>query len=336
MSNLKVNTINDANGGNAAVLYGVASPPNSMGFRNRIINGDMRIDQRNAGASQTITSGVGTLAFNCDRWQVRSAGANATVQQIVTNNVYRMRFTGAASVSAVAAQQSIEALNCVDLAGGSVTISLLASSTSLTSLTLEAYYANSTNSFGTWGSPTVTTIATQAVNISTTESLVTWTFSVPSAATTGIQIRITGGALGAAQTLTIGNVQLEAGTVASPFERRDYGRELMMCQRYYCKTFNADVAPVQNGGTAGAIYFISQVANVIYDAMWRFPVEMRTTPSVITTFSPNAASANWLTNVDTPTASISISGSAGIAVRASTPTAASRAFGIHITASAEL
>lgn len=138
--------------------------PNTFGFKNRIINGAMVIDQRNAGASQTITGGASTLAFNCDRWQVRSAGANATVQQIVTNNTYRMRFTGAASVSAVAAQQSIEALNCVDLAGGTATLSLVASSTSLTSLTLEAYYANTTNTFGTWGSPTVTSIGSQSVN----------------------------------------------------------------------------------------------------------------------------------------------------------------------------
>lgn len=249
-----------------------------LSFRNRIINGDMRIDQRNAGASQTITGGAGTLAFNCDRWQVRSAGANATVQQIVTNNVYRMRFTGAASVSAVAAQQSIEALNCVDLAGGSATLSLLASSTSLTSLTLEAYYANSTNSFGTWGSPTVTTIATQAVNISTTESLVTWTFAVPSAATTGIQIRITGGALGAAQTLTIGNIQLEAGSTATSFDRRPYGTELALCQRYYYVMAGFYIEGYANGGSVRAVTIPVN-----------FPVTMRATPTrtVITAGSYN-------------------------------------------------
>lgn len=203
------------------------------GFKNRILNGQMQIDQRNAGAAQTITGGASSLAFNCDRWQVRSAGANATVQQVATNNTYRMVFTGAASVSAVAASQSIEALNCVDMAGQNVTLSLVAKSTSLTSLTLEAYYANTTNTFGTWGSPTVTSIGTQAVTISTTESTVSWTFAVPSAATTGIQIRITGGALLATQTLTIGQVQLEKGSTATSFDYRPYGTELALCQRYY-------------------------------------------------------------------------------------------------------
>jgi hypothetical protein len=207
-------------------------------LKNRIINGAFAIDQRNAGASQTITGGASPLAFNCDRWQVRSQGSNATVQQVATNNTYRMVFTGLASNSGVAASQSIEAINCADMAGQTVTLSLLAKSTSLTSLTLEAYYANTTNTFGTWASPTVTSIGTQSVAISTTEALISYTFAVPSAATTGLQIRITSGALAATQTLTIGNVQLEVGSSATPFERRLYNQELANCQRYFGK-YNA-------------------------------------------------------------------------------------------------
>ena len=72
MSTVKANTFQDASGGSNAVLQGVASPPNSMGFRNRIINGDMRIDQRNAGASVTPTNGSYTL----DRWQVAASQAS--------------------------------------------------------------------------------------------------------------------------------------------------------------------------------------------------------------------------------------------------------------------
>ena len=272
---------------------GTGTTTGYYGFKNRIINGAMVIDQRNAGAAQTITGGASPLAFNCDRWQVRSAGSNATVQQVATNNTYRMVFTGLASNSAVAASQSIEALNCVDMAGQNVTLSLVAKSTSLTSLTLEAYYANTTNTFGTWGSPTVTSIGTQAVTISTTESTVSWTFAVPSAATTGIQIRITGGALLASQTLTIGNVQLEKGSTATSFDYRPYGTELALCQRYY--------------STAGAIRTVgasSSTAGVILEIS--IPVTLRGTPSF--SGSVSQIRAYNATSISIASATYSVSG----------------------------
>mgnify|MGYP003339563715 CR=1 FL=1 len=189
-----------------------------------------------------------------------------------------MVFTGAASVSAVAASQSIEVLNCVDLAGSNATLSLVAKSTSLTSLTLEAYYANTTNTFGTWGSPTVTSIGTQAVTISSTESTVSWTFAGPAAATTGIQIRITSGALLATQTLTIGNVQLEKGTTATSFDWRPYGTELQLCQRYYSAAVGLSV----NANTYTALQWI---------------VPMRATPSctaTLGTISPQSSTGGYL------------------------------------------
>jgi hypothetical protein len=258
---------------NDSSLQGAAASPYVL--KNRIINGAFAIDQRNAGASQTITGGASSLAFNCDRWQVRSQGANATVQQVATNNTYRMVFTGLASNSGVAASQSIEAINCADMAGQTVTLSLLAKSTSLTSLTLEAYYANTTNTFGTWGSPTVTSIGSQAVTISTTEALVSYTFAVPSAATTGLQIRITSGALAATQTLTIGNVQLEIGTSATPFERRLYGQELINCQRYCYRITNTGAT---NNGSPVASGLWSN-ATLVATAC-KLPVTMRSAPTL--------------------------------------------------------
>jgi hypothetical protein len=168
-----------------------------------------------------------------------------------------MVFTGLASNTGVAASQSIESKNSADLAGQNVTISLTAKSTSLTSLTLELYYANTTDTFGTWTSPTVTSIGTQAVTISTTESTVSWTIAVPSAAYTGLQLRITGGALVASQTLTIGQVQLEAGSTATSFDYRPYGTELALCQRYY----ETNYFGVATGTNAYGGYLIGTVSS---------------------------------------------------------------------------
>lgn len=242
-----------------------------FGFRNRIINGDMRIDQRNNGASVAITGGATTLVFGPDRWQVRSAGANASAQQVTVSGLRRLRFTGAASVNAVAAHQRIEATSSADLAGSQVTVSVKASSTSLTSLTIELYYANSTDSFGTWGSPTVTSIGSTAVTISTTEQTVSATFTVPSAATTGLEVRVTGGALLASQTLTIGDIQLEKGITATSFDYRPYGTELQLCQRYYYTHVSGTTQAIGVGSCFSATRVFGGVS---------FPVTMRAAPTI--------------------------------------------------------
>jgi hypothetical protein len=72
---------------------------------------------------------------------------------------------------------------------------------------------------------------------------------------------------------TLSLVQLEAGSVASPFERRDYGRELMMCQRYYYE-FN------QSGGLAApCLPWTGTNTNRCF-AMFNHPVAMRASPTV--------------------------------------------------------
>jgi hypothetical protein len=91
-------------------------------------------------------------------------------------------------------------------------------------------------------------------------------------------------------TFYITGVQLEAGSVATPFERRDYGRELMMCQRYYTKTFNQGTAPAQNTGIfSGTLAALTGSTAFVGNAVvnWRYPVTMRTPPT-IGIFTPGA------------------------------------------------
>lgn len=203
------------------------------GMRNRIINGAMAVDQRNAGAAQTFTAGA-ALAYCVDRWYGYSTGANVTGQRVTgaVANTFRYRFTGAASVTAIGFGQRIEALNSADLAGETVTLGVDLANSLLTSVTWTAYYANTTDTFGTLASPTRTQIATGTFTVTSTVTRYNTQISVPAAATTGIEIVFTVGAQ-TSGTWTIGNVQLEIGSVATPFERRQYGQELALCQRYY-------------------------------------------------------------------------------------------------------
>ena len=78
-------------------------------------------------------------------------------------------------------------------------------------------------------------------------------------------------------------MQLEAGTTASPFEYRQYGTELGLCQRYYCKSYQIGTVP-QTSTTAGVFAIVavtspsSGQAGVGGGNKW--PVQMRTSPTV--------------------------------------------------------
>ncbi len=239
-NNLVLNSDGSVTTGNALIMG------SGSFLRNKIINGGMNIDQRNAGASQTITAAA-ALAYTVDRWYAYCTGANVTGQQVTSTgttaspsqNAYR--FTGAASVTAIGFGQRIEAVNCYDLANTTATLSVLLANSVLTTVTWTAYYANTANTFGTLASPTVTQIATGTFTVSSTLTQYTTNISIPAAATTGIQILFTVGAQ-TSGTWTIGNVQLEAGAAATPFERKTYSEQYAQCQRYYEKSYDDGTA----------------------------------------------------------------------------------------------
>jgi hypothetical protein len=269
------------------------------GSRNRIINGGMGTDQRNAGAAQTFTAAA-ALAYSVDRWYGYCTGANVTGQQVqgATAGQFRYRFTGASSVTAIGFGQRIEQLNSADLAGTTATLSVDLANSLLTTVTWTAFYATTANTFGTLASPTRTQIATGTFTVTSTVTRYSTQISVPAAATTGIEIVFTVGAQ-TSGTWTIGNVQLEPGTVATPFERRSYGQELALCQRYF-QSFggvtNGSWGTVQISGLGGS------------QGLVNFPTVMRSSPafaSVGTGFtaqdnSAGPATATFTSSVLTP------------------------------------
>ena len=251
----------------------------SFGFKNRIINGQITTDQRNAGASQTFTAAA-ALAYSVDRWYGYCTGANVTGQQVAgsttpTNTQFRYRFTGAASVTAVGFGQRIEQKNSYDLAGSTCTLSAdLAISATLTTVTWTASYATTTaDTFGSLASPTVTQIATGTFTVTSTVTNFSANISVPAAATTGIQIVFTVGALTAGLTWTVGNVQLEKGSTATSFDYRPYGTELALCERYYAKFSSLSGNFIGFG--SGASTATTSAAIVV-----KYPVRMRAAPTV--------------------------------------------------------
>lgn len=268
MSTIRANTIQDASGGSNAVLLGVASPPNSMGFRNRIINGDMRIDQRNNGATVTPTVDP---TYVVDRfYNGFSQASKMTVQQqtsvVPAGFSHAMKITVAAAVTPGTSDffivgQPIEANNVSDLGFGTAnaqTVTLSFRVNSSVAGTYSGVLKNSAQNRSypfTFVIPSANTWTTISVSIPG-DTTGTWLTS-GNGMGIALQVCLGGGAtyLGTAgawastnyvgatgttqwistagATFYITGVQLEAGTVATPFERRPYGTELQLCQRYY-------------------------------------------------------------------------------------------------------
>jgi hypothetical protein len=239
-------------------------------FRNKIINGAMEIDQRNAGSSVTPADG----AYTIDRWNYNATQASKmSVQRSTTaptgfSNSLLITTTTAVSVGAgdtFSTIQAIEGFNFAECVWGTanakpITLSFWVRS-SLTGTFGGALLNNAQNrsypftytisSANTFEYKTVTIAgdttgtwigATNGIGVRVCFDLGAgstfagtagaWTGSAKYAATGSVSVV---GTLNATWYIT--GVQLEVGSVATPFERRPYGTELALCQRYcfrYC------------------------------------------------------------------------------------------------------
>ena len=327
MSIVKANTYQDATGGSNAVFSGVASPPNSMGFRNRIINGDMRIDQRNAGAAVTAND-----ALPVDRFRIafgNSSGAfsgqqTTTAPAGFVNSLKYTTTTADASLGATeyaTLYQIIEGLNVADLAWGTasaatVTLSFWCRSSQTgtfggslrNSASNRSYpFSYSISVANTWEQKSVTIAGDTSGTWLTTNGAgiyINWSMGAGStlSGTAGAWAAANYiGATGAVNLIAtlnadfyITGVQLEAGTVASPFERRDYGRELAMCQRYAIQLVNTNPEWIATG-------FANSGTNAF--ATVQLPVVMRSSSQTLTVSSASHFTAlNGAANTVTATA----------------------------------
>jgi len=251
-----------------------------FGFKNRLINGSFEIAQRASSATVTAGTGVPTAStgYPCvDRWFVYSTGANVTAAYVtgVSPNPHMLQITGATSVTAVGIGQRIEANNSADLAGNVCTLSVDIANSQLTTVTWTASYANTADTFGTIGTPTKTQIATGTFTVTSTMTRYSTNITIPSAATTGIEILFTVGAQ-TAGTWQLDNAQLEKSPTATTFDYRPYGTELALCQRY--------TWVVNSAAASGATIALGLAYNGAANSCpLQYPVPMRASPTI--TFS---------------------------------------------------
>ena len=287
------------------------------GFKNRIINGNMAIDQRNAGASVTQNAaGIYTL----DRWQAYGTiTSKFSVQQnagAVTPPAGFSKYLGCTSSSAYSVissdlfiiQQNIEGYNIADLAWGTANASAITISfwvrSSLTgtfggSLTGGntrnypfSYTISSANTWeqktitiagdtsGTWGSTNGTGILVNfSLGTGTTYSGTAgaWTATSAYSVTGATSVVGTSGA-----TFYITGVQLEKGSTATSFDYRPYGTELALCQRYLPAWKASAINDVFGGGYNGSA------------AIHRAGTAFQVTPRVVPTGATISSSAHFI------------------------------------------
>jgi hypothetical protein len=295
----------------------LSSTAQYTGFKNRIINGAMVIDQRNAGASVTVSGGP---TYTVDRWKAWTiTGGTATVQQsstTPTGSTNSLLWTVTGTDSSLAAgdyyllAQYIEGYNTADLNWGATAASAGKTASPITvsfwvrssvTGTFSGVVSNNgqsrsypftytINSANTWEYKTATIPGDTSGTWETTNS-------------TGIQLYFclgvgstyTGTANAWAGTVYLGatgqtnlmatngatfyitGVQLEKGSTATSFDYRPYGTELYLCQRYYWPFIFGDSL----GQTPGPVGFGETTTTFI--APLQYPQTMRATPTISTT-----------------------------------------------------
>ena len=242
-----------------------------VNMKNRIINGAMVIDQRNAGASVTVNSG--TSFYSLDRWYGYGQTSDGvyTLQQDAGSVTPPAGFTdylGATVTTADASigstqvyriTQAIEGFNMADLNWGTANAKTVTLSFWVRSSLTGTFGGNLSNSAfdraypfsytisvaDTWeyktvtiaGDTTGTWLTTNGVgiNLSFVMGMGSSYIGTANAWNAGTFFAPTGGTniiSTSGATFYITGVQLEVGSTATSFDYRPYGTELMLCQRY--------------------------------------------------------------------------------------------------------
>jgi len=343
-------------------------------FKNRIINGDMRIDQRNAGALVTAS-----LGYPVDRFFVQTGSDAAFSYQRDTNAP--TGFSNSLKVTTTTADSSltsgqynrvvhnIEGFNTQDFLYGTasaktVTLSFWVRS-SITGTHGGSFRNNagdrsypfsySISAANTWeyktititGETTGTWLADNGKGLEINWGLGTASDMSGTAGAWGSATYLSAtGATGIAGTLNatwyLSGVQCELGSVATPFERRSYGQELALCQRYYQKTYTQSVAPA-SANTAGLASVITNGSGGTNYAFISFPVTMRAAASINLYDGNGNANAlskysngAWSHNITSSITSANITDTGFALSHAGAPFTTGTPHGVHYAAAAEL
>lgn len=262
----------------ATGAIGVTGATGPLEYRNAIINGRFAIAQR---GTSFVAAANNDDSYNLDRWYVLSDGNDVvditqSTSVVPTGGKYALALDVETVNKKFGIAQIIEHENCIGLIGETVTLSFKAKVSATTKLdnakaaivswsgtadTVTSDIVSAWNVEGT--NPTLVANATYEntpANLGLTTSYATYsvTAAVDTASAANIIVFIwsdvTDTTLG--DFLYVTDVQLELGSVATPFERRPIGTELALCQRYYQRNYATHTCV-----TGEFIYFKTNMRN---------------------------------------------------------------------------
>jgi hypothetical protein len=292
--------------------------PSSMTFRNKIINGDMRLVQRYGTGKRTNPSAA-AYDYSIDRWSVYQTTANSISSQqfaLATSDAplqqdgqtYYLRAnkeTASTAQDTFIIQQAIEGQNAADLNWGTayakpVTLTFWAKAStsanfcvSLCNLTQSATasYVSPIDVTTTWKKFSIVVPGpTTGTWASDTSCGVSVRFVLGGASTTSLvnQWKLDNayvggttqfGSLSSGSYFDVTGVQFEVGSASTAFEHRPIQAELAMCQRYYEKSYAINVNPRTNSNPGSMYHLGTSDSSSNSGPYIQFSVTKRTTPN---------------------------------------------------------
>ena len=323
------------------------------GFRNGLINGQMNVSQLLVDTAANFST-AGT--YGIDRWNMVAQALGGTIQyQRVTGDAtsryaIRMSRTSGTNTGNLNMLQALESINSYRFAGRQVTFSFRARRGSAylgglfaTMLTGTGVDQSAPSAYVPSWTGSVQQNFTLSGTLGTTFSTFSGTLTAAANASQ-LAVSISTGAFTGTGTandwLEITDVQLEVGSVATPYENIDFATELARCMRYYEKSFTLATVPVQNAGAASVFtMFSGKAATGVNVAGIPFQVRKRIAPT-ITLFNPGAANAqvrDFGASVDcSATTGVGTENGISMTYTGNAATTIGNSTGINWTANAEL
>ena len=312
-SELQVNTITEATSGSGITFAKDIIPATPLSHRNMVINGAMQVAQRYSSAVTSVATGYNTF----DRWRTFQSGAGTFTQSVENDGpagfAKSLKMLCTANDSSIGnadrlwVSQKFEGQNLQSLAYGSssaktATLSFYVKSNATGTYIAYLYTPSgrsvslsyTISSSGVWEYKTVTIPAdtSQAVTNDNAERLDVRFFLASGTNYTSGTLNTTWGTTANTNTAAgqtnlaaadnnywqITGVQLELGSVATPFEHRSYADELQRCKRYYQLVSSRNTSGKPDMRWQGLSCHIFNATRSFF--AYQLDVEMRSQPTV--------------------------------------------------------